>query len=333
MKSQLHIAALLFLLLANASFCADELQFEGKSMNTWLNNGIGRPSNPGEQRPSKEAEQEAAAAFQRMGQRECDWLIAKLPDCEKDQMLGYAIIAALRIAGTNATPEIPKLISLFSQESEFTCQLVARCLSERGANSVRPLMSALTDKSVKVRQMSADVLGNIGRPAMPAVPLLLERFKVEEVQVRASILCALGLIQAYPDLAVPVLIESLSSDDPQIRRAATFSVSTFTNARPALPLLFKLLNDDDRVIRENAAIGLLRFSPGQDFFPLLVTSIDNPDPYIRLIIAQVLSQQKVHTDEVCPALLKLAKDQDPNVRECANGALKKVGCQPPENTK
>jgi len=123
MKIQFHIAALLFLFISNAGFSADELEFEGKSMNTWLNNGLGRPSNPGGQRPGKEAEQEAAAAFQRMGRREYDWLVAKLPDCENDQMLGYAIIAALRIAGTNATPEIPKLISLFNQDSKFTWNL------------------------------------------------------------------------------------------------------------------------------------------------------------------------------------------------------------------
>jgi len=158
MKSQLHIAALLLLLLSNAGFSADELQFEGKSMDTWLNNLFGRPSIPGGQRPSEEAEQASAAAFQRMGQREYDYLVAKIPSCENDKTLGYAIMTALRIAGTNATPEIPKMILLFSQDSEFTCQLVAKCLSEMGTNSVRPLMNALTNKNVKVRQISASVV-------------------------------------------------------------------------------------------------------------------------------------------------------------------------------
>jgi len=177
-------------------------------------------------------------------------------------------------------------------------------------------------------------LGHIGRPAKPAVPLLLERLKVEEVQVRGSILAALGLIQQYPDLVVPVLTQNLASDDPKIRSAAAFGVSSFTkDAKPALPMLFKLLKDEDNLTRNNAATGLLMISPGQEFIPLLVSNMDNPDPRVRSVIAQVLGEQRDHTNEVCPALLKLTKDQDPNVRESANGALKKIGCQPPENAK
>jgi hypothetical protein len=317
-------------LFAFCCFGADDLQFEGKSMDTWLNNLIGIPANDNEPFPSKETQQQALEAFRRMSSREYDYLVEKLPSTTENKFANGAITAAFKVAGTNAIPEIPKLIALFSKGDEPTIWSVARCLVGIGTNSVALLMRALSDENANVRAGAAFALGQIGQPAQAAVPLMLEKLKTDELKVRLPIIIALGFIRQYPDQVIPVLTENLKSDNHDIRGNAAMAISCFGgDIGNAAPLLFKLLNDSDGRVRNNAAGAVLHASLGKEYIPLLVSNVDNPDLKVRCLIAQALGSQAAYTNEVYPALLKLTKDSDRYVRESAGVTWNQIGYKPP----
>lgn len=324
---------LIVIVLSVANFsilAAGGPQFEGKSMDTWLNTLIGIPENYGAAFPTKEEHQQAIAAFRRMGSREFDYLIEKLPSTTQNKFAYSAIISALKVAGTNATPEIPKLIVLLGEGNEANDWLVARCLVGIGTNSIVPLMRALSDRNQDVRAGAAYVLGQIGPPAKPAVPLMLEKPKTDELKVRIAIVGSLGFIRQYPDQVIPVLTKRLSSDNPDMRANAAAAISCFGgNVGNAAPILFKLLNDEDARVRNDAAGAILHANLGEKYIPLLVSNVDNSDPKVRSLIAQALGKQSAYTNEVYPALLKLAKDSDHWVRESAGVTWNKIGYKPP----
>lgn len=326
------LIAISFAVANFTSLAAGGPQFEGKSMDTWLNALIGISENHGEAFPTKEERQQAIAAVRRMGSREFDYLIEKLPSSTQNKFAYSAIISAFKVAGTNATPEIPKLIVLLGQGNEANDWLVARCLVGIGTNSIVPLMRALSDKNQDVRAGAAYVLGQIGPPAKPAVPLMLEKLKTDELKVRIAIIGSLGFIGQYPDQVIPVLTKNLSSDNPDMRANAAAAISCFEgNVGNAAPILFKLLNDKDARVRNNAAGAVLQVNLGKEYIPLLVSNVDNPDPKVRSLIAQALGKQAAYTNEVYPALLKLTKDSDHWVRESAAVTWNQIGYQPPMN--
>jgi HEAT repeat protein len=333
MKTSLIIAILAVSFLSPNCFGADDVQFEGKSMDTWLNNLIGIPDNGRDPVPPNEKEEtqrQAVAAFQRMSSREYDYLVKKLPSTTENKFANGEITVAFKIAGTNASPAIPKLIALLSRGDEPTAWSVARCLVGIGTNSIAPLIDALSDKNANVRAGAAYALGQIGPPAKPAVPSMLEKLKTDELKVRLAIIGSLGFIRQYPDQVIPVLTENLKCENPDVRGNAAMAISCFGNdVGNAAPILFKLLNDNNDRVRNNAAGAVLHANLGKEQIPLLISNADNPDARVRSLIAQALGKQAVYTNEVYPALLKLSKDPDRYVRESAGVTWNQIGYKPP----
>jgi len=160
-------------LLSSVCFGAENLRFEGKSIDAWLNILVGLPEQPekiNEPFPGKEMQQQAVAAFKRMGPREYDYLVQRL-DSTNANVIGIAF--AFKYAGTNASLEIRRLIALFDRDEAAGAAI--RCLVEIGTNSVPALIEALSEKNVKIRQRPANALGQIGPPAKTAVPILMKR--------------------------------------------------------------------------------------------------------------------------------------------------------------
>lgn len=295
-------------------------------MDGWLNLLTGRPEKIYAPFPNDEMQRQALAAFKRMGSREYDYLVEQLATETTNANIGITV--AFKLAGTNAAPEIPKLIALFKRDEIVWAAI--RCLVDIGTNSIPPLMHALSDKDIKIRQGAANALGQIGPPAGVAVPLLLNKLKTEKTQVRCSIIASLGLINQYPEKVVPVLIQNLESDDVNIRGNTAFALIGFSrNTDAAAPGLFKLLKDSDENVRNNAAGAIMNMKLGKEYIPLLATNASNPDAKVRSLIAQALGNQGAYTNEVFPILLKLTKDPDRYVRESAGVTINQMGYKPP----
>jgi len=313
-------------LLSCCSWSAAAAAFEGKNMDAWLNLFVGAPESVGKPFPTEQEKQQAVLAFQRMGSSEYDYLINQVGSGQANPAIRYVFKAV----GSNASPQIPKLILLLGKGTDPVYWEVAECLAGIGTDSIAPLMQALTNSDVKIRQGAAYALGRIGPPAKVAVPLLLERFKTETVDVQRPLISTLGFIGGYPDDVLPVLIEALGSKDEGIRGNAAFAIGNYPGHVDAIaPILFKLLNDKDGRIRNNAAGTLLRLDLGKLYLPQLITSASNPDVAVRCLIAQALGKQKASTNEVFPVLLKLTEDKDRYVRESAAVTINQMGYKPP----
>jgi len=264
-------------------------------MEAWLNLLVGLPEKAYGPFPSQEMQQQAMTAFKKMGTREYDYLVEQLATETTNANIGITVV--FKLAGTNAAPEIPKLIALFKRDEIVWAAI--RCLVDIGTNSIPPLMHALSDKDIKIRQGAANALGQIGHPAGVATSLLLDKLKVEGVQVQCSIITSLGLINQYPEKVVPALIPYLSSEDSSIRGNAAFAMIGFgKNAKAAAPKLFKLMSDDNETVRGNAAGALqhMEAGMGKDYVALLVNNDSNPDLKIREYISQELSKRGVNTN-------------------------------------
>ncbi len=125
MKLLIAISSALINLCAFSFIGADELRFEGKSMETWLKNLIGIPDG-NDQFPREETRRQAVKAFKRMGSREYEYLIDLIPS-DPENLHGI-IRAAFQVAGTHASPVIPKLIALFDRGDEQIDGLAGECL-------------------------------------------------------------------------------------------------------------------------------------------------------------------------------------------------------------
>jgi hypothetical protein len=80
---------------------------------------------------------------------------------------------------------------------------------DREAKDVVPvLIDALKNSDDRIRQMSANALGSMGRHAAPAIPALMAEAANRESKVRETAIVALGQLGPVAKEAVPVLLEA-----------------------------------------------------------------------------------------------------------------------------
>ena len=138
-------------------------------------------------------------------------------------------------------------------------QLVAGYgLSAQGLAAVAGLIDALHAPRWQLRAAAADILGDIGLGARPAVPRLLESLSDESEWVRRNAAEALGVI-AGPE-AVPILARNLVNDRSDfVRHNAALSLAKIgKEAGAARAALEKALGDESLYVRSNARLALTR---------------------------------------------------------------------------
>ncbi len=138
-------------------------------------------------------------------------------------------------------------------------QLVAGYgLSAQGLAAVAGLIDALHAPRWQLRAAAADILGDIGLAARPAVPRLLESLSDESEWVRRNAAEALGVI-AGPE-AVPILARNLVNDRSDfVRHNAALSLAKIgKEAGAARAALEKALGDENLYVRSNARLALTR---------------------------------------------------------------------------
>ena len=131
-------------------------------------------------------------------------------------------------------------------------------LSAQGDAAVPRLVKALRAKRWPLRAAAADILGDIGLPAGPAVPHLLDCLEYESEWVRRNAVEALGAISAAE--AVPRLARLLTKDKCDfVRHNAALSLAKIgpesDAARPALEMA---LGDGNLYVQGNARLALDR---------------------------------------------------------------------------
>jgi len=178
-----------------------------------------------------------------------------------DEALRRNAAYALTAIGPDA---VPTLIAAVSDQDEDVRRAAIEALASMAAQAVESiptLIGALQDESM-VRS-AATTLGQLGKPAQPAIPELQRAVKGAEER-RQEVLSALGDLRAGDEGSVAVLTEALADPDPNVQRAAASSLAKIgLAAAPAVPALVRALGQESiaesEEIKALASIGPRQF--------------------------------------------------------------------------
>ena len=188
------------------------------------------------------------------------------------------------------------------------------------------LIDALADPDFGVRGMAAEMLGEIGLKAEPAVPALRKALQSNDVWIRGSAALALVRIMGTKaTMAVPALIDGLDDEDQDLREDNLRALQTMGSlAKEALPALLWLAKKDD-ALRALTAETIWRIT-GEPETPvnLLQQVLKGADPEARRNAVRILGQMGPDAKAAVSALLTLTQDEDPELRAASMESLQRI---------
>jgi len=155
-----------------------------------------------------------------------------------------------------------------------------------GEPAVEPLILALKDEDVVVRDVAASALGKIGDGR--AVEPLINALNDVDREVRTGAVYALGRIG--DDGAVEPLVHSLRDASPIVRRDAAWALGEIGDGRAVEPII-QALNDEDKYVRWGAAEALGEIGDKSAIEPL-IQALRDDDPDVRRAVKEALDRMK-----------------------------------------
>jgi HEAT repeat protein len=156
----------------------------------------------------------------------------------------FDVLGALASADARV---LNQLVEITRAGQGMSSLFAATALSKAGEPAVAPLIEALQDEQVIVRQGSAMALGEIGDQS--ALEALVARLEDESHVVRQAAAIALGKLGAIE--ALPPLIRALEDESEIARRAAVNALGMIGDKR-ALPALERVAVEDIEAVAERA---------------------------------------------------------------------------------
>ncbi|MFO1156126.1 MAG: HEAT repeat domain-containing protein [Rhodospirillales bacterium] len=187
--------------------------------------------------------------------------------------------------------------------------------SDAARTRVPAFIAALGDKNGDIRKAAARSLGKIGDAR--AVEPLTATLQDDDWNVRSAAAEALADIGSP---AVSLLIATLRNRDPQVRKAAAETLGKIVDARAAEPLI-AALRDDDWDVQSTAAQALGKI--GSPAVELLIAALRNKEWRVRLLATKVLGM--IGDARVVGPLIAILRSADGQVRSAAVEALGKIG--------
>jgi HEAT repeat protein len=208
-----------------------------------------------------------------------------------------------------------------------------------GSRPVSSWISELRDKSSVVRAQAALALAEIGPAAREAEAALTQALRDPDPEVRYASVVALGATVPEGKAAVDGLARALADEDWFVRLAAAQALQNLgERARPAIPALVNALSPKDlikdfRPVRcGEAMVALSRIDPSakelEGAFRLVVGKLLEDERQgsfgARATGTRLLGDCGAAALTTVPALAKLLKDPDGDVRVAAAEALLKI---------
>lgn len=237
-------------------------------------------------------------------------------------------VAAIKRLGTNA---VPGLIDLLQRKEPFFHRQAARLSQKLPRRIARPLLGwSVRNDSVTSRCAAAQCLGSLGALSEPAVPALVQALHDRETQVVMASATALGQIGPR---AVPELMRALTDTNGFVRSCAASALGQVgAGAESALPGLIELFGDTNQFARDAAgySAGLI----GAHALRSISNLFDHGDKQAREAALKQLVVFRRSLQEPVPALVKMARDPDPDSRRLAIVGLTalRLGDNPTINT-
>jgi HEAT repeat protein len=212
------------------------------------------------------------------------------------------------------------------RRSKFTRQQIAHALGN--------IASRLNDKIDTVRVAAAKALGDIGGPALAAVPGLLARLKGDaEWQVRMHAANALGKIGASDGRVVPALMQALHDKEWRVGANSALALAKIgAGAAAAIPEVSAMLKKENRKEEEEGFTYCLVTALGEwgsiasSACPTLVGIVEDTarPSHVRAAAVTALGNIGVAKEAILDVLQTASRDEEYNVRAAATDALSKL---------
>jgi HEAT repeat protein len=270
-------------------------------------------------------------------------------------------INCIKYLGADATPAIPILVGCLRDSNRTITDAAAGAL---GALAIEPylalpaLTNALEAPNARLRRTAARAIGLFGDRARSALPALLKAINDSDFQVREETANAIAQIApdkgevAIPELtklmndpeitawadraavglakmgklAMPIFLTALTNGAVHVRSRAAFHLQDLgTNALPAVPMLVETLADEDWIPAQAACwtLGALRAEP-ELVVPALAKLVEGPKAGCRMPALVALGRFGERAHAALPAVVRAFNDSDPEVREAATNAVRKI---------
>lgn len=214
-----------------------EPKYQGRSLSKWLSTYRDAGTDtPGEKR--------AAEAVRAIGTNGIPVLLRMLTNddlqVQMDAKSGFCILGAM------AASAVPALAKLLASTNAVHLFMGAQVLGEIGAPALPALMEAMTNRHYKVATQAYLAIGALGTNAQPAIPLLLRDLQHPNHFNRERAADALGSLHLDPETVVPALTKLLSDISPAARSIALNSLGQFgPAAKSAVPDITPFLTNSD----------------------------------------------------------------------------------------
>jgi HEAT repeat protein len=181
------------------------------------------------------------------------------------------------------------LIKALTDESEYIRNLAANILEEIGEPAIPLLTKVLKHENEAIRRNALTVLERIAENSPAAVPPIIEALTDESSYIRYSAVQALRGVRQPTEAIVPALIDALIDDDKAVRKYAAIAFGEMGEAnREATLALIETLGDKDREVRGFASNALIKM--GKSVTPALVDALGASNEHIGANAALILSK-------------------------------------------
>jgi HEAT repeat protein len=256
------------------------------------------------------------------------------------------------------------LLTLMKDSSETVRQGAAYYLTGRFAIQdialQQAFLEALEDENSKVRQLALQMVARMPvktiRPAIPQLVSMLDA-SAEDERNRATVARFLGRLKIEWQQVLPALIESVKQDPAgAVRKASLYGVSRIALPKEAVPVYRHVLSQDKELsVRRTAAVQLGRLGQaaaaactelgaamaeeddqlsdtaaaaltriGAKAVPELIRQVSSSVPRARRLAIYSLGVLGPPAKPAIPTLRLCLKDEDAEVRQLAEMALRKL---------
>lgn len=234
----------------------------------------------------------------------------------------------LKAGGADAVPVVVALIgenrgeSWEAIERRWTLAEILGAIGPPAAPAVPVLVELLQDPDHQVRSVAALALGQIGPTAKQAVTPLITLVNSRE---KLPAIKALGYLRGEAKEAVPVLIPNLKDPELDVRWTTAKALDHIgPDAKAALPALAELLKDSEPQTRSVAAEAIWAIGADPAVVPALAAIVQDPEAEVQAYALRALHDLGPAAKEAVPSLKQAYKSDDPRIREAVGKALKQI---------
>lgn len=202
--------------------------------------------------------------------------------------------AATTVALAVKAPEkaVATLLQALSDGRPGVRSTAVHWLAASRAELMPQLIELLKSSSTATRISVAELLGELGSTAAPAVESLAALAGETQPSLQAAVARSLGAIGERPDLAGPALEKLADSELPTVRCQALLSIGRFgRRAADRVSLLQSKLKDAEPAVRMAAAEGLASIGPAAaPAAPSLAEALKDAEGAVTIRAAEALGQ-------------------------------------------